>query len=272
MEVKEVKVEEISDLNKTNRRSQIISVIINVMLVVAIIVAAICTYASYVSTSGNGVPSIMGIRILSVQTESMYPVLEPGDLIFSTAVEDSSELVIGDIITYWTVIDGERVLNTHRITGIYDGGGYLIFATKGDNNTLEDALTVHESEVVGKYAGKLSGVGKVFDYLQTSTGFLLVVVLPVFLFFIFHLIQFFRVLFEYQNIKNKIKYEQERGKTEEMVLEQRSELEDIKEKERDRIAAELREQLKAELLESMRAEVAKEETKEETKVEENAQS
>ena len=212
-----VREEEFAE-TQPQKGKRVVNTIINVVLVIAIILAAICTYTSYVSTSGNGVPSIFGLRIMSIQTESMYPTMKPGDLIFDTAVKDTHELQIGDVITYWTVIDGERVLNTHRITEIYDGGGYLIFQTKGDNNTIEDSLTVHESEIVGQYNGmKIAGLGKLFDYLQTSTGFLIVVVIPVAIFFLYHLIQFFRVLFEYQSVKNKLIYEKERGKNEDLV-------------------------------------------------------
>lgn len=234
---------------KQSKGRRIANTIINVVLVVAIVMAAICTYISYVSTSGNGVPSILGIRIFSIQTESMYPTLEPGDLIFDSAVKDTSELKVDDVITYWTVIDGQRVVNTHRITQIYDGGGYLIFETKGDNNTAADALTVHESEVIGQYKGKkIAGIGKVFDYLQTSTGFLIVIVIPVAIFFLFHLIQFFRVLFEYNNLKNKLSYEQERGKNEDIVADERKKLEETRKQEREKLEKELRDKLKAELM------------------------
>lgn len=236
---------------QTEERGSVVNTIVNIVLVAAIILAAVCTYVSFVSTSGNGVPSILGIRPFSIQTDSMYPTLNPGDLIISTAVKDASELQPNDIITYWTVINGERVLNTHRITDIYDGGNYRIFATKGDNNLIADPLTVHESEVVGKFSFKIPGIGKVFDYLQTSTGFLLVVVLPVFIFFIYHLVQFFRVLFEYQNIKNRIKYEQERGRTEDIIEEQKRIAEENKDKERAAIEEELRARLKAELMEDL---------------------
>ena len=234
---------------------EILNTVVNVILVVALIVAALCTYTSFVSTSGNGVPSILGIRLFSVQTESMYPTMNPGDLIFGTGIEDMSELRPNDIITYWTVINGERVLNTHRIESIYDGGGFLIFATKGDKNPGVDALTVHESEVVAKYTGfKIDGAGKVFDYLQTSTGFLLVVVIPVFLFFLFHLVQFFRVLFEYQNVKNRIRYEQERGRTEDLILEQQRKAEAARAEARAAMEAEMREKLRAEFMANQAAE------------------
>ncbi|MBQ9151274.1 MAG: signal peptidase I [Clostridia bacterium] len=266
-----VKKEEEKEEKKSRK---VLNTVINVILIIAIVVAVIATYVSFVSTSGNGVPNIFGLRLLSIQTDSMYPTIDPGDLVIATEVKDLSALrpritdkddptkVIyeGDIITYWTVINGERVLNTHRIVGIYDGGGYLIFQTKGDNNTLEDPLTVHESEVVGQYKAQIPGVGKVFDYLQTSTGFLIVVVIPVFLFFLFHLVQFFRVLFEYQNVKNRIKYEQERGRTEDLIAAAQTAAQNNAAQnqavDRAAIEAELREKLRAELLASMAAEQA----------------
>ena len=240
---------------KQSKAQKILSRVVNTVLVIAILLAAISTYVSYVSTSGSGVPSILGLQMLSIQTKSMYPILNPGDLIFDVAVKDPAELKVGDIITYWTVINGERVLNTHNIYEIYDGGGYLIFATKGENNPSADPLTVHESEIVGRYIDfKIPGMGKAFDYLQTSTGFLIGVVIPVFIFFLFYLVQFFRVLFEYQNVKNRIKYEQERGRTEDLLAEQEKKMEEDKARERAAMEAELREKLKAELLASMAAE------------------
>ena len=247
----ETEEEEIEVVQEESTGKKILNTVVNVVLVLAIALAAISTYVSYVSASGNGVPSILGIRMFSIQTESMYPTLNPGDLIFDKAVKDPSTLERGDIITYWTVINGERVLNTHRIHEIYDGGGYLIFGTKGDNNTIADPLTVHESEVVGIYAAKVGGLGKVFDYLQTSTGFLIVVVVPVFVFFLYYLVQFFRVLFEYQNVKNRIKYEQERGRNEDILAEAQRQQQMTKDAERAALEAELREKLKAELLASM---------------------
>lgn len=238
---------------------KIVNTVINVVLVIAIVLAALCTYLSFVSTSGNGVPNILGTAFFSVKTDSMYPTLLPGDLVVGKLVKDPSTLRKGDIITYWTVINGERALNTHTIHEIYDGGERLFFRTKGDNNTSVDPITVHESEVVSQYVFRIGGLGKVFDYLQTGTGFLLIIVLPVFLFFLYHLIQFFRVLFEYQNVKNRIRYEEERGQLQDEADEQEQ-----KQKERAAIEAELRERLRAELMADMAKEAqAAEEVKQE---------
>ena len=245
---------------KPVKKNKVLGTIVNVVLIVAIVLAAMATYVSYVSTSGSGVPSILGIRLFSIQTDSMYDTLKPGDLVVDTAVKDPSTLKERAIITNWTVIDGERVLNTHRIVEIYDGNGYLIFATKGDNNPEQDTLTVHESEIVGKYSFRIGGLGKAFDYLQTSTGFLLVVVIPVVIFLLYQLVQFFRVLFEYQNVKNRIRFEQERGRTEDLLEErERHEQED-----RAKLEAELREKLRAEMLAEMKADEEKKDSETET--------
>lgn len=238
IEASEQTIEELRGQESKGKR--IASLVINILLGIAIVLAAICTYASYVRTSGTGVPNLFGIRFFSVQTDSMYPQIQPGDMIFDTGIRDTGELKIGDVITYWTVIDGKRALNTHRIVEIYDGGGYLVFETKGDKNDVNDALTVHESEVVGQWKGaRIHGLGKVMDYLQTSKGFLLVVVIPTALFFLFHLIQFFQVLFAYNAVKNRILYEQERKEKETAQSPAAP--------DRSQIEAEVRAQLRAEL-------------------------
>ena len=102
-----------------------------------------------------------------------------------------------------------------------------------------------------------------------SMALIFVIVIPVFLFFLFHLVQFFRVLFEYQNVKNRIKYEQERGRTEDLLAEQQRKDAETKAQERAAMEAELREKLKAELMASMAAEAKAAETPaEETPTEE----
>ena len=144
--------------------NKVINVIINVILVVAIVLAAFCTYISFVNNQKSSAPSIFGIIPLSVQTDSMEPTLSQGDLVIDNAVKDPSAIKQDDIITYWTVINGERRLNTHRVVNIYDGGGFLIFETKGDNPKAEvDQLTVHQDEVVGKYLS----IGKASETLST---------------------------------------------------------------------------------------------------------
>lgn len=179
-------------------------IIVNVVLVLAILFAIFISFTAYVSEAGSGLPTFFGYRFFSVQTDSMADEFYSGDLIVDSVIDDMSALEVGDVITFWTVIDGQQVLNSHRITEITDYENYYYFTTKGDANTVEDSVGVHENDIVGEYLFSISNLGTVVDFLTTGTGFLIVIVIPVFIFFIFQLVAFFKALFAYQREKVKL--------------------------------------------------------------------
>ncbi len=192
-----------------SKQKRVLNIVVNVLLVAVIIFGLFCSYTAFASKTGNGVPNFFGIQAFSIQSPSMEPEFYEGDLIIDKALKDTSKLEVGDVITFYTIIQGERALNTHRILEVIDEGGPTYYVTKGDNNTLEDAMRVHENEIVGEYLFAIPNLGSVIDFLQTSMGFLLVIVLPVFLFFIFNLVQFFRVFFDYRMKKMRMQIEHE---------------------------------------------------------------
>ena len=110
----------------------------------------ICTFLAVLLCLGLASCTLVGSTI-KVTTDSMEPTIRAGSVIRYTPVDDPSTLATGDIVVYWTVIDGERVSHVSRIHNIYDGGGYLIFETKDDNAISVNPLTVHESEIIGVY-------------------------------------------------------------------------------------------------------------------------
>ena len=93
----------------------------------------------------------------------------------------------------------------------YEEGGYTYYITKGDNNEtnpVNDAPIMH-TYVLAKYTGtRLAGVGYVIDFLQTSTGFLCVIVLPLVVFFLFELYNFIALIIRMKG-GNKISKEEE---------------------------------------------------------------
>jgi signal peptidase len=186
-----------------------VNIAVNIILILAILFGIFCSFTAFVSKRGSGVPSFFGIRPFAIQSDSMAPFFFKGDLVLDTVVKDPKDLKVGDVITYWTVISGERVLNSHRITEITDMGTYLCFNTKGDNNTIEDAIGVHQAEIVGKYMTHIPKLGTVIDFLQTGTGFLIVILVPVFLFFVYHVVQFFKTLFAYKAEKMRLQIQKE---------------------------------------------------------------
>lgn len=197
---------------KVTQKGKTLDIVINVVLVIVMLIIIGFSFTAYATTSGSGIPNILGYMPLAVQTDSMEPEFSAGDLIIDKVV-DASELEVGDVITFWTVIEGQQVLNSHRIVEITDYDTYLYFDTKGDNNTIEDASGVHQSEVVGIYLFSIPNLGTVIDFLQTGMGFFIAVVIPVFLFFIYQVVTFFKALFAYQKEKMRLQVEEEKKKT-----------------------------------------------------------
>ena len=167
-----------------------LTVVVSILLWVVILIAALFTFTTLATKNVNNVASLFGYTPLSVQTESMAPTFNAGDLILIRKV-DPTTLQEGDVITFHTIIENQYALNTHRIAKIEENGGVRSYTTKGDNNAIADTHIISDNDIVGKYVAKLGGVGKFVDFLGSSTGFLIIIVIPMLLFFlyqIYHLI------------------------------------------------------------------------------------
>ena len=133
----------------------------------------------------QNVANLLGYTPLVVESNSMSPTFKKDDLIFVKKC-DTSKLEEGDIICFHTIIDNEYALNTHRIQSIAESGEARSYTTVGDNNNgVADQHIISDGDIVGKYVGHISGAGKLMNFLSSSTGFLLVIVLPMLIFFIY---------------------------------------------------------------------------------------
>ena len=161
------------------------TIVISVLLWVIILVAALYAFTTMATRDNQNVSSITGYTPLVVKSDSMAPTFCAGDLIFIKKC-DTSTLKEGDIICFHTIIDNEYALNTHRIQKIDEVGDARSYTTLGDNNHgVTDTHIISDGDIVGKYVGHLKNAGKVMDFLSSSIGFLVVIVLPMLLFFIY---------------------------------------------------------------------------------------
>lgn len=156
----------------------------SVVLWIIILLAALFAFTTLATQDQNHVANIAGFTPLSVETDSMVPTFKSGDLIIIKKC-DPSALKEGDIITFHTIIENQYALNTHRIEEIIENNGARSYVTKGDNNAISDTHVIADGDIVGKYVTRLGGIGKVMDFLSSSTGFLLIIVLPMLIFFIY---------------------------------------------------------------------------------------
>lgn len=161
------------------------TIVISVILWAIILLAALYAFTTMATKDDQSVATILGYIPMTVETNSMKPTFQSGDLIFIKKC-DTSKLKEGDIITFHTIIDNQYALNTHRIQKIDEVNGVRSYTTVGDNNNgVADQHVISDGDIVGKYIGHVTGLGKVMKFLSSSMGFLIVIVLPMLLFFIY---------------------------------------------------------------------------------------
>lgn len=161
-----------------------LSIAVKVLLWIIILLAALFAFTTLATRDKDKVGNLFGYTPMSVLSDSMSPTFNRGDLIIIKAC-DPDTLQVNDVICFHTIIENEYALNTHRIIEINSEGGYRRFTTKGDNNMLEDQRVIIDGDIVGKYTGRVPLIGYVMNFLSSSIGFLVVIVLPLLLFFIY---------------------------------------------------------------------------------------
>lgn len=190
----------------------------NVLVWLFVVFAVVMTIVAFSSTKNdNGVAVIFGKMPISIVSDSMSPTFKAGDLIFSRALtaEEKANLAVNDIITYKVDLngDGYTELNTHRIVGVRSQGGFVYYTTKGDNvqtNPVADAEEVRYENVLGIFTGnKIAVLGGILTFLQTSTGFLVCIVIPLLLFLLYEVYNFIKVMVTVKSEKQNKDYEEE---------------------------------------------------------------
>lgn len=131
---------------------------------------------SYINQSE--VPSVGGYLPLIVLTDSMQPVIDGGDLIICHTAE-AEEIAVGDVIAFFDPAGNGTSIVTHRVMEIVEENGTIKFRTKGDNNNTEDKMLVPADKLVAVYQTRIPGAGNVAMFMQSTTGLIVCVVLPI---------------------------------------------------------------------------------------------
>ena len=178
-----------------------------VWLVVALAVCMMIFTVVSVNTFGRTDRSIFGYKAFIVLSDSMSKTdFNAGDLVLVKEV-DPATLKAGDIISYQST-------NTENY-----GEGNPGFVTYGTTTDQNDENIVTYSFVLGKYQTKLPGVGKFFQFLKTTPGYIVCIFLPFLLLILVQGVNSIRLFRQYKK-------------------EQLAELEAEREKERAEMAAE----------------------------------
>lgn len=162
---------------KTTSMHKLLTVIGTVLCIILIPILIINCILIVKSFTSEEVPSVAGTLPLIVLTDSMYPVIQSGDLIICHTAEPE-EIETGDVIAFFDPAGNGTTIVTHRVIEVTEDG----WRTKGDNNNTEDRLLVTEDKLVAVYEGtRIAGFGNVALFMQTTPGLIVCVVCPILL-------------------------------------------------------------------------------------------
>lgn len=164
---------------KTNVKDKILTAIGTVMCIIltpVLIINLTLIVKSYTNT--DEVPDVAGYLPLIVLTDSMVPEIYSGDLIICHTIE-AEDVKEGDVIAFFDPAGNGSSIVTHRVIEVINENNEIEFKTQGDNNNTEDKLPVPADSLVGIYQTRIAGLGHVAMFMQSSTGLIVCVVLPI---------------------------------------------------------------------------------------------
>lgn len=142
-------------------------------------------------------PNFLGYTPLIVETGSMSPFFNGGDLVVVKSDQVSMAYGTGDVVCFKS---GDSYI-THRIIETKtDDKGQLSYVTQGDANNTPDVDLVAPEQILGTYKFHLPELGAFAIFMQTPNGMVSCVILPLVI-----VIVLFWISGKWKVIKNKKK-------------------------------------------------------------------
>ena len=198
-----------------------------VWLMVALAVFMMIFTIISVSTFDRADRNLFGYKAFIVLSDSMSKTdFNAGDLVLVKEV-DPSTLKEGDIIAYTsqnTSNYGETV--THKIRKLTtDANGEPGFVTYGTTTDTDDETVVTYPYVLGKYSSHIPKVGAFFQFLKSTPGYIVCVLIPFLLLILLEGIRCIRLFRKYKAEQQaelqaeRDKIEADRAETQRMMQE-----------------------------------------------------
>ena len=134
--------------------------------------------------------SLFGLRFYIVLSDSMSPSEKnaddevhfyAGDIVLIGEVDDATALQPGDVIAFISHNSdsfGETVTHMIREVRKSADGRVLGYVTYGTNTGAIDEALVEPEYVLGSYSGRLPGLGYFFQFLKSTPGYIVCILIP----------------------------------------------------------------------------------------------
>ena len=158
--------------------SKILRVVTTVLMVASICIMLFTVVS--VLTFNRTDRQLFGFRAFIVLSDSMSATdFSAGDLVLTRDV-DPATLQPGDIIAFTsTNSESYGQVVTHKIRSLTTtASGDTGLITYGTTTDTDDEAVVSYTDVLGKYSSRLPGVGRFFNFLKTTPGYILCIFVP----------------------------------------------------------------------------------------------
>lgn len=153
--------------------------IVTCLIVALAVLMMVFTILSATTLDRNN-RNIFGYKMYKVLSDSMKATdFAAGDLIFVKEV-DPKTLGEGDIISFTsTATESFGEVITHKIRRLTtDSAGEPAFVTYGTTTNEDDAILVTYPYILGKYEGRIPKLGYFFEFLKTTPGYIVCILIP----------------------------------------------------------------------------------------------
>lgn len=128
-----------------------------------------------------------------------------GDLL---VVKNSNDIHKGDLIYYYAVLNDNYIVRSAVVSDVKEDDYSALYTVSLSNTTIN----VASSRVLGKYSTVYNNLGSILSVLESRVGFLLLVLLPIMVVFIYQVYEFIIILKYDETLVNEVNNSKKRKK------------------------------------------------------------
>lgn len=185
--------------------STILTYILCAVAIAVVIFTAIKLFNFSPNDQETETKSFFGYNFFVVLSGSMEKEFPVGSLIVSKSV-DAETIEVDDIISFVS-IDPSYIdeVVSHKVRSITEYEGELAFETYGTTTGVSDNFPALSSKILGEYQFTIPYIGNAIVFIQSKNGFLLFIIIPLFIIFVMQVIKLIKRLLR----KDDGEYEEE---------------------------------------------------------------
>ena len=128
-----------------------------------------------------------------------------GDLL---VVKNSNDIHKGDLIYYYAVLNDKYIVRSAVVTDVKEDYYSALYTVSLSNTTIN----VASSRVLGKYSTVYNNLGSILSVFESRVGFILLVLLPIMVVFIYQVYEFIIMLKYDETLVNEVNNSKKRKK------------------------------------------------------------